>query len=175
MNIIRFTSTFKPVGSDYTRVALWNRYVHNKALLFSVFIPTIGAAYFLMNTPGALWWLFVLIMFYPVYHVIGFLFRIKRHFRFRSPADTAKTEFTLMSNGILMDRADMQKLDMLHWEEVNMIWELKDYLILYQKERLLTVLVKKDMEEGQPEEVRAFLIKHVKNRQGSNYRKSRLF
>lgn len=175
MNIIRFTSTFKPVDKDYTKVTLWNRYAHNRTLLLAMFIPTIGALYFLMNNPGPLWWVFILIMFYPLYNVIGFYFKIKRHFKFRSPADTAKTEFTLMNNGILMDRHEIQKLDMLHWVDVNVIWELKEYFILYNKDKLVSVLVKKDMPAEQIDDIRKYLITHVKNRQGINYKKSRFF
>lgn len=175
MNVIRFTSTFKPVGNDYTKVTLWNRYVHNKSILFAMFIPTAGAIYFLSSGAGPFWWLFVLIMLYPLYNIIGFFFKIKKHLKFRSPADVAKTEFTLMNNGILMDRIDMQKLDMVHWENIDMIWELKDYLILYNKEKLVTVFVKKDMADGQLDDIRKFLMRHVKNRQGLNYKKSRFF
>ena len=108
MNIIRFTSTYKPDGKDYTKVTLWNRYIQNKTLLFTLFIPTAAAIYFLVSDPGPFWWMFVLIMFYPLYSIIGFLFKIKKHLKFRNPADIAKTEFTFMNNGILADRMEMQ-------------------------------------------------------------------
>lgn len=175
MNIIRFTSTFKPDGKDYTKITMWNRYIHNKTVLFVSFIPTVGAIYFLYNGAGSFWWLFVLLMLYPLYGMLGFLLKIKKHLKFRSPADTAKTEFTLMNNGILLDRMDMQKLDMIHWEDINMTWELKDYYLLYNKDKLVTALVKKDMAPEQIDEVRKYLMKRVRNRQGINYKKSRFF
>lgn len=175
MNVIRFTSTFKPDGKNYTKITLWNRYIRNKTVLLTSFIPTVGAIYFLYNGAGPFWWLFVLIMFYPLYSILGFTLKIKKHLKFRSPADIAKTEFTFMNNGILIDRFDMQKLDMIHWENVDIMWELKDYLLLYSKDKIIAVLSKKDMEPGQVDVIRDFIIKHVKNRQGSNYKKSSLF
>lgn len=175
MNVIRFTSTFKPEGKDYTKITLWNRYIRNKTVLFSLFIPTAGAIYFLATGAGMLWWLFVLIMFYPLYNVIGFMFKIKKHLKLRNPADIAKTEFTFMNNGILIDRMELQKLDMVHWDDVNTLWELKDFLVLYNKDKLVLVFAKKDMEPGQVDMIRDFILKHVKNRQGSNYKKSSLF
>lgn len=171
MNIIRFTSTFKPDGTDYIKVTLWNRYIHNKTILFTLFLPTAGALYFLVTNPGPFWWVFILIMFYPVYAVLGFTYQIKKHLKFRSPADTAKTEYTFMNNGILADRAELQTLDLIHWEDVDTLWELKDYFLLYYKGRLVLVLSKKDMEEGQPDAVRGFILKRIKQ----NYKKSRLF
>lgn len=175
MNIIRFTSTFKPDGKDYTKVTVWNNYVRNKKFLLTLFIPTAGSIYFLINGIGTFWWIFVLLMFYPVYHLIGFLFKIKKHLKFRSPADIAKTEFTFMDNGILADRMEIQKLDMIRWDDVNILWELKKFFILCNNEKLVLVLPKKDMEPGQSELIRAFIQEHIKNRQGKNYKKSRIF
>ncbi|MCI9541219.1 MAG: hypothetical protein HFG39_09205 [Lachnospiraceae bacterium] len=175
MNIIRFTSTYKPDGKDYTKVTLWNRYIQNKTLLFTLFIPTAAAIYFLVSDPGPFWWMFVLIMFYPLYSIIGFLFKIKKHLKFRNPADIAKTEFTFMNNGILADRMEMQKLDMIHWEDANILWELKDFFLLYQKDKLLFVFVKKDMEPEQEDVIREFILKHLSNRQGKTYKKSLFF
>lgn len=175
MSVIRFTSTFKPDGKDYAKITLWNRYIHNKTILLSLFIPTAAALYFLFTDPGPFWWIFVIIMFYPLYSVLGFSFRIRRHLKFRSPADIARTEYTFMNNGVLADRIDMQKLDLIHWEDANMLWELKDYLLLYNKDKLLLVFAKKDMEEGQLDSIRDFILAHLKNRQGNNYKKSRLF
>ncbi len=175
MNVIRFTSTYKPDGKDYTKITLWNRYIQNKTLLVTLFIPTVGALYFLYTNPGPFWWIFILIMLYPLYSVIGFSFKIKKHLKFRSPADIAKTEYTFMNNGILADRIEMQKLDMTHWEDVNTLWELKDYLLLYNKDRLVLVFSKKDMDPGQPEQIRSFILEHLSGRQGGRYKKSRLF
>ena len=175
MNVIRFTSTFKPEGRDYTKITLWNRSVHNKTILFSLFIPTAAALYFLITEPGPFWWIFVIIMFYPLYSLIAFTLKIKKHLKFRSPADIAKTEYTFMNNGVLADRMEMQKLDLIHWEDVNMLWELKDYLMLYNKDKLVLVFTKKDMEPGQLDQIRDFILKHLTNRQGNNYKKSRLF
>lgn len=175
MSVIRFTSTFKPNNKNYTKITLWNRYVRNKTVLLTSLIPTAGAVYFLYSGGGTFWWLFVLIMFYPLYSVLGFYLKIKKHLKFRSPADIAKTEFTFMNNGLLIDRVDMQKLDMIHWEDVNVLWELKDYFLLYNRDKLVAVLAKEDMETGQADTIRSFITKHVKNRQGTNYKKSSLF
>lgn len=175
MNVIRFTSTFKPDGKNYAKITLWNRYIRNKTVLLSLFIPTAGAIYFLYTGTGPLWWLFVLIMFYPVYNVLGFMLKIKKHLRFRSPADISRAEFTFMNNGILVDRMEMQKLDMVHWEDVNTLWELKDYLLLYNRDRLVLVFSKKDMEPEQPDIIREFILNHLNNRQGRTYKKSSLF
>lgn len=175
MSVIRFTSTYKPDGKDYTKVTLWNRYIQNKTLLLTMFIPTAGALYFLFTEPGPFWWLFVLIMLYPLYSVLSFWLKIKNHLKFRSPADIARTEYTFMNNGILADRTEMQKLDMFHWEDVNLLWELKDFLLLYNKNKLVLVFAKKDMGPGQVDEIRSFILQHISDRQVHSYKKSILF
>lgn len=175
MSVIRFTSTYKPDGKDYAKVTLWNRYIQNKTLLLTMFIPTVGALYFLFTEPGPFWWLFVLIMLYPLYSILGFCFKIRNHLKFRSPADIARTEYTFMNNGILADRMEMQKLDMFHWEDVNLLWELKDFLLLYNKNKLVLVFAKRDMEPGQIDEIRSFILQHLPNQQVRNYKKSMLF
>ena len=84
MNVIRFTSTFKPDGKDYAKVTMWNRYIQNKTLLVTLFIPTVGALYFLYTNPGPFWWIFLLIMLYPLYSVIGFSYKIKKQVCWKS-------------------------------------------------------------------------------------------
>lgn len=176
MNIIRFTSTFKPEKKDYTKISIWNRYFRNKTLMLTILIPTAGALYFLYSDPHTpFWWVFILIALYPFYSLMGFYFKIQNHLKYRSPMDTAKTEYTFMNNGILADRHEIEKLDLFHWDDVDMLWELKGFLLLYKKERLVLVFNKADMGEGQCDAIREYITKHLPRRNSPTYKKSTLF
>lgn len=176
MNVVRFTSTYKPHGKDYAKITLWNRYIHNKTILFTLFIPTAGSLYFMITDPDNPFFpIFALIMLYPLYSVLAFSLKIRKHLKFRSPADIAKTEFTFMNNGVLADRMELQKLDLVHWEDVSCLWELKEHLLLYQKDKLLLVFSKKDMEPGQADAIREFILRHLSERHAKPYRKSLFF
>lgn len=175
--IIRYTSVFKPREAiPYSKIAIWNRYFRSKVLLIATFVPTIAAIYFLLsdrNNP--FWWLFVIIMFYPVFSFLGFLLKIYNHLKFRSPLDVAETEYTFMNNGILIDRRGAEKLDLMHWDDVNFLYEMKEYFLLFKSDTLVLVLIKKDMKEGQCDRIRKYILRHLPPAKSINYKKTLFF
>ena len=132
MKILRFTAPFKPKGKEYIYVGMWNRYMKNKILLLSSFIPTFCSFYFIAQGVEPRYLpVFLLVACYPIFSVGAYLLRIKQHFRYRSPLDTAMTLFTLMDNGILIEKEGQEIPSLYHWDKFNLCYELKHYLLLY--------------------------------------------
>jgi len=176
MKLYRFTAPFKPKGWDYIYVGLWNRYVRNKFLLISIFIPTVMSLYFVLQgiDPRFLPF-FLLIACYPLFSVGAFLLQIKKHFAVRSPIDTAMTKFTLMDNGILMEREGREMPELCHWDQYNMCYELKRYLILFKTDSLRLILDKNYMNPKEVEQIRTFILNHMPENKKVVYKKSAIF
>lgn len=176
MDIIRFQSIYKPEGKEYVKVTLWNRFMHTKSLLLFTFLPTALALYFLLkDIHSPLWWVFVIIMFYPVYTIAAFLIKVKHHLKLRSVLDSAPTEFTFMTNGILVDRKGAESNKLIYWKDLDFLYELKDFFLLYKNDILILVLSKKDMKDGQCDEIKKYILKFLPLSKGRNYKKTWIF
>lgn len=176
MKLLRFTAPFKPKGKKYIHVGMWNRYIKNKFLLFSSLVPTFCSFYFIAQgiDPGYLP-IFLIIACYPLFNVGTYLLRIKQHFQYRSPLDTAMTTFTLMDNGILIEREGQEIPELYHWDKFNMCCELKDYLLLYKTDILILILDKTYMEQEDIGKIRQFILKHLPQKNKVVYQKSSFF
>ena len=176
MKILRFTAPFKPTGKQYIYIGMWNRYIKNKFLLLSSFIPTGCSIYFIAQgiDPKFLP-IFFLIACYPLFSVGAYLFRIKQHFRYRSPIDTAMTTFTLMDNGILIEREGQELPELYHWDRFNLCCELKHYLLLYKTDVLILVWDKTYMKSEEIENIRQFVLEHLPENKKVVYQKSTFF
>lgn len=176
MDIIRFKSTFKPSGPSYVKISLWNRYIRSKIILITSFIPTIVALYFILQDKGSpFFWVFFILLFYPVYSLIAFLLKIKKHLIYRSPLDTAVTDFTFMNNGILVERENAERPELYHWTEYTLLYELKDFMLLYKGEMLGLVFDKRDMDAEQLPLIRKYILKHLPKEHAYSYKKSIFF
>lgn len=162
MDLIQFTSKYKPEGKEYVKVTLWNHYISNKIMLFILILPPLLGFYFLFTGTITTFTLIInlVLILYPVFSVLAFLRKIKKHLDYRNPVDTALTQYTLMDNGILMEQPDFDKLNMKYWHEFDCLYELKDYFVLYYKDSLSLVLDKKDM-EGQIDQIRSYILSHL--------------
>ena len=162
MNLIQFTSKFKPEGKEYVKTTLWNHFISNKAMLFILIVPPVIGMYFLLTGPINAFSLVVnlLLILYPAFSFLSFMRKIKNHLEYRDATDTALTHYTFMDNGILIEQPDFDKLDMQYWNEYDRLYELKNYLILYYKDSLKIILDKKDMDEGQLDEIRSYILSH---------------
>lgn len=176
MKILRFTAPFKPEGKEYIYISLWNRYLRSKFLLITIFIPTLCSLYFILQGVDPYFLsVFILIACYPLFSVGVFLLKIKKHLKFRSPIDTAMTEFTLMDNGILIEREGQEMPEFFHWDKFDMCYELKRYLILFKNDTLILMFDKNCIDTGQVGKVRQFILKHMPESKKIVYKKSGLF
>lgn len=176
MKILRFTAPFKPKGKEYIYVGMWNRYMKNKILLLSSFIPTFCSFYFIAQGVEPRYLpVFLLIACYPIFSVGAYLLRIKQHFRYRSPLDTAMTLFTLMDNGILIEKEGQEIPSLYHWDKFNLCYELKHYLLLYKTDTLLLVLDKTYIKPEELGKIRKFILEHLPDNKKIVYQKSTFF
>ncbi len=162
MNLIHFTSRFKPEGKEYIRTTLWNHYISNKIMLLFLIAPPLLGVYFLVTGPATTLSLIfnIILILYPLFSFLSFYRKIMNHLKYRDETDTALTHYTFMDNGILLEQAEFDKLDMHYWHEYDCLYELKGYLILYYKDSLKLILDKKDMGEGQLDEIRSYILSH---------------
>lgn len=176
MNLIRFTSKFKPEGKEYVKTTLWNHFISNKAMLLILIIPPILSIYFLLSGAITTFSLVIniLLFLYPVFSVLSFMKKINDHLKYRDATDTALTHFTFMENGILIEQPEFDKLDMQYWNEFDCLYELKNYLVLYYKDSLKLILDKKDMEQGQLDEIRSYILSHFTESK-TKYKKTWIF
>lgn len=162
MKPIVFTAPFKPDGSAYTKLCLWNRYIHNRARLILTLIPCVFGIYlFATSRITYLIPLYILLMLYPLLHVGAFIIKIKKHLRFRSKADTATATFTIMDNGILIERKELDMYNMFHWDDFTRIIDFSEFILLYDKVKLSLVLPKNAMTDTSPSEVRDYIAAHL--------------
>ena len=162
MQNIIFTAPFKPSGTSYTKLCLWNRYIHNKSRLILTLIPAIFGIYlFATSRITYLMPLYIILMLYPVLHVLTFVFKIKKHLRFRSKADTAIAKFTIMDNGILIEREELDMYNMFHWDDFSRVVDFSEFILLYDKIKLSLVLPKSAMTNVSPSEVRDYIAKRI--------------
>lgn len=176
MKILRFTAPFKPKGKKYIYIGMWNRYIKSKILLLSAFIPTFCSLYFIAQGVDPRYLpIFLLIACYPLFSVGAYLLRIKQHFRYRSPLDMAMTTFTLMDNGILIEREGQELPELYHWDKFNMCYELKEYLLLYKTDTLILIFDKTYMNAEEIGKIRQFILEHMPKNKKIVYQKSAFF
>lgn len=176
MKILRFTAPFKPKGKKYVYIGMWNRYIKNKILLLSLFIPTGCSFYFIAQGVEKRYLpIFLLIACYPIFSIVSYLLRIKQHFQYRSPLDMAMTIFTLMDNGILIEREGHELPELYHWNKFNLCYELKNYLLLYKTDNLLLVFDKTYIPSEELEKIRQFILEHMPKNKKVIYQKSAFF
>jgi len=162
MKPITYTAPFKPGGREYTRLCMWNRFIHNKLRLVVMLLPVILGIYFLA-TSSVIYFapVYIVLTLYPFITVIAFYFKIKKHLKFRSKADEATAQFTIMDNGILTERPEVDINHLYHWDEFDKIIDIKEFLLLYKGNKLTLVLQKKYMPEDRISEIRDIIAEHL--------------
>ncbi len=162
MKPITYTAPFKPSGKEYTKLCMWNRFIHNKLRLVVMILPVILGIYFLATTKVIYFMpVYLVLALYPFITVIAFYFKIKKHLKFRSKADEATAQFTIMDNGILTERAEVDINKLYHWDEFDKIIDIRDFLLLYKSNRLVLVLQKEYMPEGEASNIRDIIAEHI--------------
>ncbi len=162
MKPITYTAPFKPGGKSYTKLCMWNRFIHNKVRLIAMLLPVILGIYFLL-TSNVIYFapVYIVLMLYPLITVTAFYFKIKKHLKFRSKADEASTQFTIMDNGILTERAEVDINHLYHWSDFDKLFETREFLLLYKGNKLVLVLEKNHMPNGRISEIRDIIAEHI--------------
>ena len=119
MDIIKFNTTLKASGKDYTKIVFWNRFIRNPIELILSWTPAIISLVLLSlhYYSSFLLILYAVCWFYPIY-IFAYQFRssVNYHLKHRDPSEEAPCTITLMDNAIM---ADIPEHDLVYTYEWN--------------------------------------------------------
>ena len=154
-NTIRFTSTQKPDGEEYKKIAYWNRFIRTKTetlIMALLFVISIACCVYRLSTGtmDTFWALLSLVFFcYPFMIIMQFNTSIRYHLRHRNPAEICPCEFSIMENGILIDVPEHDVRDFFRYDEFTSVYtNVGGYIMMFKKNKVLVMLKKADIPEG---------------------------
>ena len=131
MDIIKFNTTLKASGKDYTKIVFWNRFIRNPIELILSWTPAIISLVLLSlhYYSSFLLILYAVCWFYPIY-IFAYQFRssVNYHLKNREASESAPCTITLMDSGILAEIPDYEKTINYEWDSFNTIY--KKFFIL---------------------------------------------
>ncbi|MBE5948029.1 MAG: YcxB family protein [Lachnospiraceae bacterium] len=70
-------------------------------------------------------------------------------------------KFTIMDNGILIEREELDMYNMFHWDDFSRVVDFSEFILLYDKIKLSLVLPKDAMTDVSPSEVRDYIAERI--------------
>lgn len=164
MEYIKYNTTLKASGAEYTRIVFWNRFLRNPTELILTWIPAIFSAV-MMALGGLTTYLAVIYAAcwcYPLY-IFVFQFRnsVHYHLKHRDPAESAPCSITLMENGILAEIPDYDMTQNYNWDDFTTIYSKFGYYMMFQKNKMLVMLRQADIPETQRSAAADFIKKNI--------------
>lgn len=164
MNIIKYNTTLKASGKDYSRIVFWNRFIRNPIELILSWTP---AAISLVLLICGIYSSFLLILyavcwFYPIY-IFAYQFKsnVNYHLKHRDPSEDAHCIITLADNAIIADIPDHNLTYTYEWDQFTSIYNKFGYYMLFNKGRMIVMLCQKDMTDDIKSIVPSFIKEHV--------------
>lgn len=164
MNIIKYNTTLKASGKDYSRIVFWNRFIRNPIELILSWTP---AAISLVLLICGIYSSFLLILyavcwFYPIY-IFAYQFKsnVNYHLKHRDPSEDAHCIITLADNAIIADIPDHNLTYTYEWDQFTSIYNKFGYYMLFNKGRMIVMLCQKDMTDDIKSMVPSFIKEHV--------------
>lgn len=164
MNIIKYNTTLKASGKDYSRIVFWNRFIRNPIELILSWTP---AAISLVLLVCGIYSSFLLILyavcwFYPIY-IFAYQFKsnVNYHLKHRDPSEDAHCIITLADNAIIADIPDHNLTYTYEWDQFTSIYNKFGYYMLFNKGRMIVMLCQKDMTDDIKSMVPSFIKEHV--------------
>ena len=108
MDFIKYNTTLKASGKEYSRIVFWNRFLRNPVELILTWIPAAITIVLIilgyLNTYLAV--IYAACWCYPIY-IFGFQFKnsVSYHLKHRDESESAPCVITLMESGILAEIA----------------------------------------------------------------------
>lgn len=164
MNIIKYDTTLKASGKDYSRIVFWNRFIRNPIELILSWTP---AAISLVLLICGIYSSFLLILyavcwFYPIY-IFAYQFKsnVNYHLKHRDPSEDAHCIITLADNAIIADIPDHNLTYTYEWDQFTSIYNKFGYYMLFNKGRMIVMLCQNDMTDDIKSMVPSFIKEHV--------------
>lgn len=164
MEYIKYDTTLKASGKEYTRIVFWNRFIRNPIELiltwspavFSVVMMALGYLTTYLAVIYAACWC------YPLYIFI-FQFRnnVSYHLKHRDPSESAPCTVTLMESGILAEIPEYGVTHNYNWDDFTTIYNKFGYYMMFQKGKMIVMLRQADMPEEERREAPDFIKRNV--------------
>ena len=120
MDIIKFNTTLKASGKDYSRIVFWNRFLRNPIELILSWTPAMVSIILLCMHyySSFLLILYAVCWFYPIY-IFCYQFRssVNYHLKHRDPSEEAPCTITLMNNAIMADIPEHNLVYTYEWNQ----------------------------------------------------------
>lgn len=161
MDYIKYETTLKAGGKEYSQIVFWNRFLRNPTELILSWLPAalsvaaIALGYFssyLAVIYAACWC-------YPIY-IFCFQFKnsVNYHLKHRDSSESAPCTITLMQSGILAEIPEYDITYNYDWDNFTTIYNKFGYYMLFENSKMTVMLRQADM----PEEERAAAADFIK-------------
>ena len=164
MDIIKYDTTLKASGKDYSKIVFWNRLIRNPIELILSWTPAIISLILLIYGfySSFLLILYAVCWFYPIY-IFTYQFRtsVNYHLKHRDPSEDAPCTITLMDNAIMADIPEHGLTYTYEWNQFTSVYNKFGYYMLFNKGRMIVMLCQKDMPDDIRTEIPRFIKSHV--------------
>ena len=162
--VIKYDTTLKASGKEYTRIVFWNRFLRNPAELILSWLPAIASVVLLAMGIYSFFSLILYAVFwaYPIY-IFAHQFKssVNYHLKHRDPSEDAPCNITFLENGILASIPDHGLNYNYEWEQFTCIYNKFGYYMLFNGGKMIVMLRQADMPEEIRNEVPKFIKAHV--------------
>lgn len=164
MNIIKYDTTLKASGKDYSRIVFWNRFIRNPIELILSWTPAVISLVLLICGiySSFLLILYAVCWFYPIY-IFAYQFKsnVNYHLKHRDPSEDAHCIITLADNAIIADIPEHNLTYTYEWDQFTSVYNKFGYYMLFNKGRMIVMLCQNDMPDDIKGNVPSFIKEHV--------------
>lgn len=164
MNIIKYNTTLKASGKDYSRIVFWNRFIRNPIELILSWTPAVISLVLLICGiySSFLLILYAVCWFYPIY-IFAYQFKsnVNYHLKHRDPSEDAHCIITLADNAIIADIPEHNLTYTYEWDQFTSVYNKFRYYMLFNKGRMIVMLCQNDMPDDIKGNVTSFIKEHV--------------
>ena len=148
MDYIKYETTLKASGREYSKIVFWNRFIRNPIELILTWLPAaitivciaLGCFSSYLAVIYAACWC------YPIY-IFGFQFKssVNYHLKNRDASESAPCTITLMESGILAEIPEFELTYNYSWDDFTTIYDKFGYYMFFEKGKMTVMLRQADM------------------------------
>jgi hypothetical protein len=164
MDYIKYETTLKASGREYSKIVFWNRFIRNPIELILTWLPAaitivciaLGCFSSYLAVIYAACWC------YPIY-IFGFQFKssVNYHLKNRDASESAPCTITLMESGILAEIPEFKLTYNYSWDDFTTIYDKFGYYMFFEKGKMTVMLRQADMPEQERHAAADFIKKNV--------------
>lgn len=145
MDYIKYETTLKASGREYSKIVFWNRFIRNPIELILTWLPAaitivciaLGCFSSYLAVIYAACWC------YPIY-IFGFQFKssVNYHLKNRDASESAPCTITLMESGILAEIPEFELTYNYSWDDFTTIYDKFGYYMFFEKGKMTVMRVR---------------------------------